>query len=214
MKINRWNFESNMVFLKKTKIIPKWSHILEIWSWTWHMVKQLQDEGYNIIWSEIRDDYILFSKENFGVNLIKAEWKKLPFQDHTFDIILSFDVFEHIPNTDEHLNEVKRLLKKWGYYLLQTPNKLTNIPFEIIKERSFIKYKSYHCSLHNYRQIKDRFRKHWFEITFINIPIVNNFFKEKVEKYFWKLWLFLLKVINIDKLPIFLKTNFYIVAKT
>jgi hypothetical protein len=111
------------------------------------------------------------------------------------------------------LQEVKRVLKNNGYYLLQTLNKITNVFFEIIKEKSFTKYKKYHCSLHTYRQIKKRFIKNNFRVEFINIPIVNNYFKTKIKKYLGFFGIFLIKFINIDKLPLYLKTNFYIVAK-
>ena len=57
----------------------------------------------------------------------------LPFADDSFDIVLSFDVFEHILENDRHLHEVRRVLRSGGSYSLQTPNKWTNIPFEMLR---------------------------------------------------------------------------------
>jgi SAM-dependent methyltransferase len=57
----------------------------------------------------------------------------LPFDNACFDIVLSLDVFEHIRDSDRHLREVRRVLKPEGTYLLQTPNKWTNIPFEMLR---------------------------------------------------------------------------------
>ena len=81
----------------------------------------------------------------------------LPFADQSFDTVLSFDVFEHIPDSDKHLREVRRVLKNGGQYLLQTPNKWTNIPFELLREHrkygrgpiaSYRELMLDHCSLH------------------------------------------------------------------
>ncbi len=127
--------------------------------------------------------------------------------------MVSFDVFEHIPDTDGHLEEVKRILKRGGCYLLQTPNKWTNIPFSIIKDRSFTQYKEYHCFLHNYWEIKKRFQKHGFDVEFVRVPLVTDYFRETIKKHFGNVGLFGIRLINPDKMPTFLQTNFYIVAR-
>jgi ubiquinone/menaquinone biosynthesis C-methylase UbiE len=212
MKIHRGNFESNLLFLEKSGIINKQMTILEIGSGTGALVKHLQNEGYNIIGTEVNHEYISFAQKEFGIDLVPLKNYQLPFPDESFDVILSFDVFEHIPDTDAHLKEVYRVLKKEGCYLLATPNKITNIPFEIIKEKSFTKYKTYHPSLHTFPEIKKRFKKHGFEIKFEKIPLVNDFFKEKIKKYFGNFGLIALKIINPDALPLAFKTNFYITA--
>ena len=64
----------------------------------------------------------------------------LPYTTATFDILISFDVFEHIPDSDAHLIEVRRVLRPGGCYLLQTPNKWTNSVFETIRWRSLTAY--------------------------------------------------------------------------
>jgi SAM-dependent methyltransferase len=186
--------------------------LLEIGSGTGALVKNLKDDGFDIIGMEINPEYVSFAKKEFGIDLI-SEKGCLPFPDKSFDVVLSFDVFEHIPDTREHLNEVSRVLKDGGYYLLATPNKLTNIPFEILKEKSFTKYKTYHPSLHTFWKIKKTFERHGFETRFENIPLVNDFFKEKINRYLGRFGLLAIKIINPDSLPLFLKTNFYLIAK-
>ena len=213
IKIDRGNFASNINFLKKANILEKKQRILEVGSGTGHLARYLTDRGYHIVGTEINRQYIDFAKERFGISLLEMKGENLQLKNKTFDVVLSFDVFEHIINTDEHLKEVRRVLKPHGYYLLSTPNKWTNIPFEIISKKSLFGYKKYHCSLHNYWQIKKRFNYNGFSIRFIDILVANNFFKKKVKKNLGFLGLFLLKTINLDKLPLFLRTNFYIVAQ-
>jgi SAM-dependent methyltransferase len=215
MKIHRGNFKSNKLFLKKLEKmgILKHNHTIpEIGSGHGAMVNFLRNKGYNILGTEINDEYIQSAKENFGVNLIKFNGKNYPFGKNKFDIIISFDVFEHIPNTHFHLQEIKKVLKNDGCYLFGTPNKITNILFEIIKGKSLTKWKKYHCSLYTYWGLKKIFKQQGFNISFIKIPIVNDFFKEKVRKYIGGVGLRMLSICNPDKLPLWLRTNFFVIT--
>lgn len=213
VKINRGNFESNKIFVEKIGILSGDKKILEIGSGCGAMLDYLKRRGFDVVGTEINEEYIGVAKKEFDVDLLNMGGEDLKFPDHSFDIVISFDVFEHIPDTVKHLSEVRRVLKKGGYYILQTPNKITNIPFEIIKEKSFTKYKKYHCSLFTYRGLQKMFSRNGFEVEFVMVPIVNDYFREKIKKHFGGMGLSLLNILNPDKLPIFLQTNFYIIAK-
>lgn len=211
-KINRGNFKSNIHFLNKCDVLNFNQNILEIGSGTGNLVNYLKQIGYNITGTELNDDYIKFASRNFNIRLVKMSGDNMQFPDESIDTVISFDTFEHIPNTDQHLNEVHRILKKNGYYLFGTPNKITNIPFEIWHKKSFTKWKTYHCSLHNYWPLKNKLKNHGFNATFIKVPVVNQFFKEKINKYFGNFGLTLISILNPDKLPVYFGTNFYIKA--
>lgn len=212
--IHYGNFESNKLFINKTGLLDKKKKILEIGSGKGAMVNYLKKEGYNIIGTEISKEFIKESKEIFGnLPIIEMSGDDIKFKDNTFDIIISFDVFEHIPDSDKHLQEVKRVLKSNGYYLLQTPNKITNTPWEIVQQRHLTNWKKDHCSLHTYWEINKRFKKNNFNINFINIPITNDFSLSKVKRNLGNIGLILFKIFNPDKMPYFLKTNFYIITK-
>ena len=213
MKINRGNLESNKLFLKKSNLLNNDKKILEIGSGNGVMVDYLSKEGFCITGTEINDEFISFAKKQYNVDLKKMGGSRLDFPDNSFDIVLSFDVFEHIPDTDRHLQEVKRILKPSGYYLFVTPNRWTNIPFEIIKEKSLTKWQKYHCSLHDYWQIQKRLRKHGLSMKFIKIPLVNDYFLEKIKKYLGNIGLYAIKIVNPDKLPFCLQTNFFVIAQ-
>jgi len=44
-------------------------------------------------------------------NLLIADAEKLPFQDGTFDVVYSFGVLHHIPDTQKAINEIYRVLR-------------------------------------------------------------------------------------------------------
>ena len=60
---------------------------------------------------------------NFKPDVV-ADVRKLPFDDNYADEILARDVLEHIPHkeTKKTLLEWKRILKKGGKLIIQTPN--------------------------------------------------------------------------------------------
>lgn len=214
MKIHRGNFDSNVLFLQKVAFLQTPKRILEIGSGRGAMVQALRDLGHDVTGTEVNPEYMEYAKSKYGIDLVKIDTATtdLPFPDASFDAVVSFDVFEHIPDTNAHLAEVKRVLAKEGRYLIGTPNKLTNIPFEIIKEKSFTKYKEYHCSLHTYWAIQKRLSVAGFTTQFIQVPIVTPFFLQKMKKYFGSFGVVLVTLLQPDRWPIWLKTNFYVEA--
>ena len=45
-----------------------------------------------------------------------------PFSSHTFDVCVSNYVVEHVEHVDQHLAEIRRVLKPRGLYVFRTPN--------------------------------------------------------------------------------------------
>lgn len=59
-----------------------------------------------------------------GLNLINGDALKLPFKDDTFDVVLTYDMYEHIQHQDELLKEIYRVIKHGGILVLTTGNRL------------------------------------------------------------------------------------------
>lgn len=203
-KIERSNLEANKKFLRKVDILVKNHKILEIGCGAGSMTAYLHSLGYDIKGIDPSEDLLDYAKKKHPqCKFLRMNGEKLSFKDNSFDVVLSFDVFEHITNSNKHLREVKRVLKKEGYYLLQTPNKLTNIPYSIIKDRSFTKWKEYHCSLQTEKSLKKLFVENGFSIKFVDMPVFNEFIKHKLK--------FPLNLINFEKFGI--RTNIYGIGK-
>ncbi len=208
------NFNSNLLFIEKTEQLRKEYKILEIGTGTCRLLSYLHGKGYSIEGVDINSEYLEQGEKLYGkLPVTRIDSERLPFADNSFDLVLGFDVFEHIRDTEGHLNEVSRVLTKNGCYLLQTPNKWTNTLFETIRWKSFTAWREEHCSLHSYSEVKNRFSRHGYDVTFFDIPIVTEYFRKKVHSYLGGFGLFLLKIVNIDKLPYPLRTNFYVKAE-
>ncbi len=220
MNRRNWgNLYANIQFLDDTKTLASQLQILEIGCGRCALMEELKNRGHDVIAVDADDEVVQKSPEHLEV--IQAMGDDLPFSDASFDAVLSFDVFEHIPNSDRHLAEVRRVLKPGGHYLMQTPNKWTNIPFEMVrwstrygirKTFDFLKPPQ-HCSLHSYNQLRKRLEKAGFSVEFFDVPVVNEYFVEKVRTYLGRSGVALLKIINPDRMPLFMRTNFYVKAR-
>jgi SAM-dependent methyltransferase len=52
-----------------------------------------------------------------------ADAERLPFKDHTFDLVLLFDIVEHVQDCSCMLREARRVLRPGRRLLLTTPNR-------------------------------------------------------------------------------------------
>jgi SAM-dependent methyltransferase len=208
------NLEANLRFIDATGLIRPGVRVLEIGSGTGAMLQALGERGAAAEGVELRQDLIDQARRFFGPLPIHCVGgTTLPFADASFDVVVSFDVFEHIPDSDAHLSEVRRVLRPGGSYLIQTPNKYTNIVFETIRWRSFTRFREDHCSLHSMRELAARLRRHGFEPEAYDVPVVNAFFREKVRTYAGWPGTLALALVNPDRLPLSWRTNLYVRAK-
>lgn len=201
--IERGNFESNKKFLEPFIKELKNLKVLEIGCGNGSMVGYLKSLGIDILGIDMNEKYLKNAGSRFGKESFKLmRGEDLLFEDNSFDIVLSFDLLEHIPDTKKHLEEVKRVLKNNGKYLLQTPNRYTSLTFSILRDRSLTKWKEYHPSLQTRKSLKRNFDNAGFNIEFVDVDTYTEYFRQKLPK--------ILRGINPKSLGIV--TNFYIIA--
>ena len=206
------NAEANLRFLETTAALAPGRRILEIGTGTGGLLHTLLERGCDAVGVEVNPSLIEESRRWFGaLPITPVAGTALPFPDASFDLVLSFDVFEHICDSDAHLREVARVLRPGARYLLQTPSKWFNFTFEAIRWRS-LRFREDHCALHTPGQLRRRLARHGFDTEFVDIPVVNEFFKEKLRRYVGGIGVAALAVANPDRLPVEWRTNLYVQA--
>lgn len=73
-----------------------------------------------------------------NVTFLEAKVPPLPFEDESFDYVVSFQVIEHISNDKRFIEEVRRVLRPGGKFIVSTPNKpmsLTRNPWHVREYR-------------------------------------------------------------------------------
>jgi SAM-dependent methyltransferase len=59
----------------------------------------------------------------FGVHFLQGACESLPFADRSFDLVVAFEVIEHLERWPQLLAEASRVLRPSGILLVSTPNK-------------------------------------------------------------------------------------------
>ena len=204
------NAEANLRFLEATGALSQGVDALEIGTGTGGMLHTLLERGLHARGVEINPALIAESRTWFGdLPVQPVSGVDLPFPDASFDLVLSFDVFEHIRDSDAHLREVWRVLRPGGRYLVQTPNKWSNVIFETVRWRSVTRWRDDHCALHTPGQLRRRLEARGFSARFYDVPVVNDFFREKVRRHLGWPGVVALTLANPDRLPVEWRTNLY-----
>ena len=105
-------------------------------------------EGRGIEWLTPKvDTYSAIDKIVSVVEKLKAKYPKgniisgnippLPYPDHTFDYVVSFQVIEHIKDDHSFLKEISRVLKPGGFALISTPNRPMSLSRNPWHEREY-----------------------------------------------------------------------------
>lgn len=61
--------------------------------------------------------------QHANFTFIQGDAERLPFPDHHFDVVVSFDVIEHVEHDRLFVQEIYRVLQPGGELLLGTPNR-------------------------------------------------------------------------------------------
>lgn len=208
----RGNIDSSIQYIFKYKI-PKNARILDIGCNYGSLLNKLHELGYSEVQGvDVNKSSIDLGRKKYTTLKDKIDYYNgvhLPFEENSFDIVLMFDVIEHIPSIERFLaNEVYRVLKKNGKYIFQTPNKYINIPWEIIHKRSLTAYKKYHCSLQSVNSLKKILEGAKFKnIVIEKHNIITDHNKDKVKKAVGFIGLPLLHILQ--KVPLKFTSNLW-----
>ena len=210
-KEQRGNLQANLDFLARTNLLQPGDRILEIGCGIGTVIAELTRQGYDAMGTDISRVAIEYGRAKYGnIRLEVQPAEELPYADATFDVVLSFDLFEHIARIDRHVGEVHRVLKPRGHYLFETPNKLSNVVAETLTHKS-LKWRRVHPSLHTPGQLRRRLARHGFETRFIKMDPMNEYTRSKLRKLGPAGRL--AERIDFTRLPLALQINLYVVAR-
>jgi len=72
-----------------------------------------------------------------NLTFFRQDVTKTTFEDHAFDVVVSMETIEHVPE-EPYFNEIKRILKRNGIFILSTPqNSLGHIPINAAHLREY-----------------------------------------------------------------------------
>jgi ubiquinone/menaquinone biosynthesis C-methylase UbiE len=81
--------------------------------------------GALIAGTDISTEAVGLARQRYGADalFLQAACEALPFPDAAFDLVVAFEVIEHLDRWQELLTEARRVLKRSGILLVSTPNR-------------------------------------------------------------------------------------------
>ncbi|MFM2368718.1 MAG: hypothetical protein RL619_1018 [Bacteroidota bacterium] len=117
-----YHFVKSIALKNKLNLInslqPNKGSILDIGAGTGDFLSVAKENGWHTIGVEPSDKAKAIAKQK-GVTFV-GETSEL--ESHSFDVISMWHVLEHVPDLDEQLKELKRLLKPNGTIIIAVPN--------------------------------------------------------------------------------------------
>lgn len=170
---NAMSFEFiNSIRVKSIGMMP--GRILDIGCAFGNFLYAAKRLGWKTYGIEIDKNMIDIAKKNgkiFFGTLEKANYNK-----NFFDVVTMFDVIEHVPNPDSTLKEVRRIMKKDGTLVIQTP--AADSIYRKIKGREWDYYGLQHLNYFSKESMKKILKKNGFVVKKIfygdEIGIVNS----------------------------------------
>ena len=206
------NLSASLEFVAERKFRLD-SRVLDIGCYTGSLISDLSQTGFSDVYGVDVDSHAVVRGQKLypalEARITSYDGVTLPFAEATIDVVTMFDVLEHIPNVEKFLSQqVQRVLKPGGTLVFQTPNKYTNIPWEILIHKSFTKYKSYHMSLQSYRSLQLLLQTAAFQdIEIVKRDILNPYYLEPLRQRIGVLANPLATFFN--RLPVRFSTNFW-----
>ncbi len=107
--------------------LPKNATLLDVGCWdgelTEEVRKQIGLKSENTYGIDFFDNVLKEAKKKkLNVAKVDLEKDKFPFKDNFFDVVICNQVFEHLKNIYQPIDEIHRVLKKGGYLIFSVPN--------------------------------------------------------------------------------------------
>ncbi len=129
------------LILKLIKNEIKQKRILDIGCGDGILSYLLTKNGGRVIGIDSSEEAIKFAKEKCrdlkNIDFLKGSAYRLPFEDRSFDYIISSEVIEHLKYPEKMLSEVKRVWSKQGKIIISTPIRFTEIPLDKMHYQEF-----------------------------------------------------------------------------
>ncbi len=88
---------------------------------------ELMKSALSVLGVDVAADAVAYARDHYrlpNLQFEQASCTALPHPDASFDLVVAFEVIEHLPAWREFLLEVRRVLAPSGQFIVSTPNKL------------------------------------------------------------------------------------------
>lgn len=195
--------------LSHIQSLPRSSRVLEIGAGGGFTLESLRRMGFSALFgSDLTSTTLQEMRRRLGqIDLVATDAELLPFQNRTFDVLISSDVVEHLPNLARHIGEVARVLSIGGSFLIKTPNRL--MAERYYRLRGLYDAYFWHPSMCSPSEIRLMLQRNGFDVIFLPVPRLTD---AQLRKIPMKRLRSIASRVPLSRLPLRLRPHLEIVA--
>jgi len=132
--------------------------VLDIASGTGYGTQLLAKTAKHVYGVDVAQDAIDYAKKNYSrknVTFLLGDAERIPLEDNSVDVVVSFETIEHIKDYQGFLAEIKRVLKPGGQAIVSTPN-----------DKEFPEGNHFHLHEFEVDEFENMLKKHFSSISF------------------------------------------------
>jgi len=122
---------------------------------------ELEKTGHTVVAIDISIPALRLCGEKGVTHRIRASVTHIPLRSNVFHRTLCIDVFEHVKDPLQTLNEIQRVLTHSGILVLQTPNRKSIVSYLLIDPT--------HCKIYNAKELRSLLHSSNFRNIEINL---------------------------------------------
>jgi 2-polyprenyl-3-methyl-5-hydroxy-6-metoxy-1,4-benzoquinol methylase len=175
------NFENHLKVYQFAEQFVKGKIVLDVGCGTGYGADYLAQHGAKSVFAiDYSPDAINYAKGKYGgiVEFRQMDAQEITYPSDSFDVVISSENLEHLPNPSANIAQIRRVLKKGGILILGTPNKEIASPGSEKSSNPFHMKEFYYEDLETL--VKKYFRSvHIFENTLESPSDVGRMMKEE-----------------------------------
>jgi SAM-dependent methyltransferase len=163
--------------------------VLDLGCGTGYGTALVADKCASICGVDISDEAIAYATNKYSAphlfyrTIRKVEDAPLPFGDKSFDVVLSFQVIEHIADPTTYLEEIGRVLRPGGVFIVATPDRNTRL---LPLQRPWNKF---HVHEYSGQELVGLVSRYFGEVKLVNMSGTRSVLDMELIRTKWLMWL-------------------------
>ena len=126
-KVNADLLNEHLCRYRFAQLLVKGKVVLDIGSGVGYGSKILAEKASSVVAIDLSEEAVRYANEQYAgdnIEMLVGDGRGLPLASDSVDVVVSFELIEHLHSQQAHLHEVDRVLKPNGLTVISTPNRI------------------------------------------------------------------------------------------